>query len=300
MSILLRPEDRVLVQGATGRLGRSETRRMLRYGTPVLAGVTPGRGGSQVEGISVFDSVAEAVGYGATVSVLYVPAPRVLPAALESLDEGVRLVLITAEKVPMLDAAAIVERAEARGGRVVGPNSQGIVVPGVGMLGGIGDEKPNRLFAPGTVGVASRSGGMGTELCWTIKKAGFGISTYVSLGGEAVVGTRMLDAVFMFDDDDQTEAIVVFGEAGGTQEEDVAAALADGRIRTPVIALIVGRYIERFPGVRFGHTSSIIDGASGRASKKMEALADAGAHVVLDPDEIPPALSDLQILRMAT
>lgn len=289
MSILVDETTRVLVQGITGFQGRMDTAYCLEYGTRVVAGVTPGRGGQSVHGVPVFDTVAEALdAHPADATVLYVPAPALRDAVFEALDGGLRLLLAAAENVPLHDAAAIRAAAHDVGAWVVGPNSNGIISPGKSRLAGLGGPQPERDFFPGTVGVCSRSGGMCAEIAWTLGNAGLGVSTCISMGGDAITGMRMIDYVRAFDRDPDTDAIVLFGEPGSTHEQEVAAALAAGEIRTPVVALVAGEFQQRYPkGRSFGHFAAIITDDDHRVTVKRKVLAAAGAAVARSLSDIP-------------
>ena len=263
MSILIDRDQRVCVQGITGREGQARTQLMLDYGTNVVAGVTPGRGGAEVLGIPVFDSVSAAVATtGAIdVSVLFVPAKMVREAAIEAIDAGVKLVVLVADRVPVWDAMAIAERAAARGAEFLGPNTLGVLSPGravAGMLGGRA-ESARQWFKPPLptgVGIVSRSGGMSSSTGYYLGQAGVRISTIVHVGGDAVLGIRIPEAALRFENDAHTEAIVVFGEIGSSQEEELAELMRAGRVTKPVIAYIGGKAAKE--GTRFSHAGAII------------------------------------------
>ncbi len=285
MSILIDRDQRVCVQGITGREGQARTQLMLDYGTNVVAGVTPGRGGAEVLGIPVFDSVSAAVATtGAIdVSVLFVPAKMVREAAIEAIDAGVKLVVLVADRVPVWDAMAIAERAAARGAEFLGPNTLGVLSPGravAGMLGGRA-ESARQWFKPPLptgVGIVSRSGGMSSSTGYYLGQAGVRISTIVHVGGDAVLGIRIPEAALRFENDAHTEAIVVFGEIGSSQEEELAELMRAGRVTKPVIAYIGGKAAKE--GTRFSHAGAIIEGGRGTHAGKVQALRDAGATVV--------------------
>lgn len=292
MSILIDAATRVIVQGITGGVARVDTERCLRYGTRIVAGVSPGKGGESVHGVPVYDTVRRAVArHPADASVVYVPPAGVRAAVLEALDAGLTLVLVTAEFVPRHDVVDIVAAARAAGARLIGCNTNGIISPGRSRLGGIGGIDPGEIYRPGTIGICSRSGGMSAELSLALKDAGLGVSTCVSMGGDAVTGLRMPDYVALFEDDPDTEAIVLFGEPGTRNEQDVAALVAGGRISKPVVALIAGAFQERYPqGVSFGHAAAMIAGESDSATAKRRLLAEAGVHVAAALDDIPAIL----------
>jgi succinyl-CoA synthetase alpha subunit len=289
MSILLDGASRVLVQGISARQARTHLPYMLRYGTRVVAGVAPGRGGERIEGVPVYDTVAGACrDHEIDVSVLFVPALAAGDAALEAIEHGIPLVQVLAEGVPHHDTAHILERAEAHGVRVIGPNAQGMISPGKAKLGGTGGAEPERLFRPGPVGIISRSGGMGGEIGNALTRRGIGQSTYVSIGGDLLIGTGFAPLLELFEADPETRAVVIFGEPGTGHEEAVAALLRAGGFTKPLAALIVGNALERLPkGMSFGHTSSIIERGLGSPTRKKELLRAAGALVAESFAELP-------------
>jgi succinyl-CoA synthetase alpha subunit len=300
MSILIDESKRVIVQGITGREGMARARLMLDYGTRVVGGVTPGKGGAEVLGLPVFNSVPDAVTQlgGADISVLFVPAPMVKPAAIEALDAGVKLVVLVADRVPVWDAMEIAAAAKTNGANFLGPNTLGALSPGravVGMLGGRAESarawfKPPR---PTGVGIASRSGGMSSSTGYYLGQAGVRISTIVHVGGDAVLGLRIPDVALMFQDDPATEAIVIFGEIGSSQEEELADLMKAGRVTKPVVAYIGGKAAKE--GTRFSHAGAIIEGGKGTHAGKVEALRGAGATVVDSFGELPAAV--VSVLR---
>jgi succinyl-CoA synthetase alpha subunit len=281
VSILLDEHTRVVVMGANGRQAQRHVPFMRAYGTRVVAGVAPGRRDAAAA-YPIFDSLAqatEAVG-PVDLAVLFVPAALALGAAAEAIGGGVPTVVVLAEGVPFRDSVEIVRLAQAQGVRVIGPNCQGIISPGRAKVGASGGRAPERMFRPGRVGVVSRSGGMGAETCWLLSRAGIGQSTYVSIGGEAITGTRFGDIARLFDQDDGTDAIVCFGEPGTDQEEALAEDIARGAIRKPVIAYVTGDFVERLgTGRSFGHAGSVIGASTGSPSGKRRLLREAGAHV---------------------
>ena len=292
MSILIEAATRALVQGITGAVARIDTERCLRYGTRIVAGVSPGKGGEAVHGVPVYDSVRRALAtHPAEATVVYAPAAAVKEAVLEALDAGLRLILVTAEFVPAHDAAYIVAAARDCGARLIGCNTNGIISPGRCRLGGIGGIDPSEIYIPGTIGVCSRSGGMSAEISLTLKENGFGVSTCVSMGGDRITGMRMGDYLLLFEADPETEAVVLFGEPGTTNEQEAAELVARGRIRKPVLALVVGAFQERYPsGVSFGHAAAMIGSDTDTATAKRRALAQAGVHVCADLEDIPRLL----------
>ncbi len=305
MAILIDETKRVLVQGITGREGQARTRLMLDYGTKVVGGVTPGKGGTRVLGVPVFNSCGEAAaelgGGGAIdVSVLFVPAAGLKQAALDAVDAGIRLVVLVADRVPVWDAMEIAAAAKAKGARFVGPNTLGIASPGkavVGMIGGRA-ESAREWFKPplpgGTgVGVISRSGGMSSSTAYYCGQAGVRISSIVHIGGDAVLGLRIPEVAMMFEQDAATDAIVVFGEIGSSQEEELAELIAARRLTKPVIAYIGGKAATA--GTRFSHAGAIIEGNRGTHAGKVKALREAGVSVVDSFGELPEAV--VSVLR---
>lgn len=294
MSILLDRRSRVLVQGITGRQARLHVSYMRAYGTNVVAGVAPGRGGEDVDGVPVFDTVAGALERGrADISVLFVPGPAVKDAALEAIENRVPHVHILAEGVPHHDAAFVLERADETGVRVVGPNSQGMISPGKAKLGGTGGAEPDKLYRPGPVGIISRSGGMGGEIANLLSRNGIGQSTYVSIGGDLLIGTGFAPLLRLFEADAETAATVIFGEPGTGHEEEAARCVAAGEIAKPVVAFIAGEAMERLPkGLSFGHTSAMLERGRGSPTGKKRMLREAGVRVADRFADIPDLVRD--------
>jgi succinyl-CoA synthetase alpha subunit len=295
MAILVDETTRVLVQGITGREGRARAALMREYGTRLIAGCTPGRGGETVDGVPVYDTVAEAVEAhgGFDASVVYVPAPLVKDAALEAIAAGVGLTVLVGDRVPVWDVMAIARAARAAGVDFIGPNTLGVLSVGKGVLGMIGGraESARAWFRPGTMGVASRSGGMTSSTGYYLSRAGVGLSTLVHVGGDSIIGLPLPEVVTRFQADPATEAIALFGEIGGSQEERVAELLASGAVTKPVVAYIGGRAATS--GVRFSHAGAIVEGGRGTHEGKVAALRAAGAVVVDTFDELPAAAATL-------
>lgn len=286
-AIVPRRGEGVLVQGITGRQASFWTGLMLLSGTPVVAGVSPGRGGRQVEGVPVYDAVADVVQRHAVgTSVLFTPPKATRDAAIEAMESGVRRLVLLAEFVPRHDVLAIMEVARRTGSRVVGPNTAGLVVPGAGSIGIMPGFAPT-VFRPGSVGVVSRSGSLGCLVCLELVSAGLGQSAFVGVGGDAIVGTTTREAVEELAARPDTEAVVVVGEVGGVMEED--AALAVRGFDLPVVVLIAGRSAP--PGRRMGHAGAIVTGGKGMAEAKVAALREAGADVVDTAGDVAPAVS---------
>lgn len=289
MAILVDEKSKVIVQGITGREGMARTKLMKDYGTNVVAGVTPGKGGQEVYGVPVYNSVAEAVSKSGPcdISVIFVPATGVKAAALEALGAGIRLLVIVPDRVPIYDVLEIVAVAKEKEAKFVGPNTLGLISPGKAVLGMIGGraERAREWFKPGVVGVASRSGGMTSAISYYLSEAGIGQSTIIHVGGDAVVGLSLPEVVELFAQDDQTELIVIFGEIGTTQEERVAEIISQGKCSKPVIAFISGRAAKS--GTRFSHAGAIVEGSRGSYESKVAKLRKAGVYVVENIGEIP-------------
>jgi len=278
--ILVDERTRVLVQGITGYQAEFHTQRMLEFGTRVVAGTRPGKGGAMVHGVPVFDTVAEAVRQtGATASCIFVPAPFAKDAALEAISHRLDPVVIITEHVPVHDAVLVMAYARAQGVHVVGPNCPGLASPGRCKMGIM----PNHLFRQGPVGVVSRSGTLTYEIVASLTRAGVGQSTALGLGGDPVVGVSFQEALALFADDAQTEAVVLIGEIGGSAEEAAARFIASGYPK-PVVAYIAGRTAP--PGKRMGHAGAVISGSEGTAAAKVEALTAAGVAVAELPSQV--------------
>ena len=293
MAILVSEGTRVLVQGITGREGRARARLMRDYGTKVVAGCTPGRGGEIVDGTPVYDTVQEAVERhgGFDASVIFVPAPLVRDAALESISTGIPLTVLVGDRVPVWDVLDITRAAERAGVSFLGPNTLGVLSVGKGVLGMIGGraESARAWFKPGPVGVASRSGGMTSSTGYYLSRNGVGLSTLVHVGGDGIVGLPLPEVVRLFEGDEETSCIAMFGEIGGSQEERVAEMIAGGELTKPVVAFIGGRVATS--GVRFSHAGAIVEGGRGTHEGKVAALRAAGATVVDAFDELPAAVA---------
>ena len=295
MAILIDRTKRVLVQGITGREGLTRTRLMKAYGTQVVAGVTPGKGGHKVEGTPVFDTVGEAWEHVGPldISVLFIPAPLVKSAALEAIAAGIKLLVIVPDRVPTYDVLEIIDAAQRAGAQFVGPNTLGVLSPDQGVLGMMGGRAASarEWFFPGPVGVTSRSGGITTSMAYYLARAGIGTSTLVHVGGDPIVGLPHPSVMRLFERDPQTRAVVMFGEIGTSQEEQVADLIAAGELTKPVIAYIGGKGARR--GTRFSHAGAIIEGERGTHEGKVARLRDAGATVVESFGDIPQATRDV-------
>ena len=284
MSILVDKETRLLVQGITGREGSFHTTQMVEYGTNVVAGVTPGRKGEQVAGVPVFDTVAAAVAEtGANTSIIYVPARFAPDAIYEAVDNGIALVICITEGVPVVDMVPVYAHVRASGARLIGPNCPGLITPGDAKVGIM----PGFIHEPGPVGLVSRSGTLTYEVVDALTKAGLGQSTAVGIGGDPIIGTSFVDALRLFQDDPKTEAIVMIGEIGGSDEEEAAEFIA-ANVTKPMAGFIAGRTAP--PGKRMGHAGAIIAGGTGTAAEKIAALEGAGVRVAESPSQVPALL----------
>ena len=288
MGILVDENTRVIVQGITGREGSFHTKLMLQYGTKVVAGVTPGRGGTTVEGVPVYDTVAEAVKEHpeANTSIIFVPARFAADAVYEAVDAGIKVIVVITEHIPVHDALRFVNYAKEKGAVVIGPNCPGIITPGKTKVGIM----PGHIFTPGPVGVMSRSGTLTYEISYFLTKAGLGQSTVIGVGGDPITGLTFPEVVEMFEKDPQTKAIVMIGEIGGDAEERVALMVRQGKIKKPIVAFIAGRTAPE--GKRMGHAGAIIMLGTGAYKDKVAALEAAGIRVARTPYEVPKLVQE--------
>jgi len=297
MSILLSKDFTFLVQGITGREAVNLTRECLDYGSRVVGGVTPGRKGREVHGVPVFDTVEQAVAHhGSPVdgSVVTVPPAFTKDAVLEATENEIGLIVVVTERIPRGDVAQMVELAGMRGARIIGPNCLGLIVPGVCKMGGIGGPAKDaaKAYAPGAVGVMSRSGGMTTEISSSLTAAGLGVSTAISIGGDAIIGSTYAELMPLFESDEQTEAIVIYTEPGGRMEAQLAEWVTEHASRLPIVAFMAGKFMddEEMKGMSFGHAGTIVEGEEDTAAQKIARLEGAGISVVERIDEISDAV----------
>jgi succinyl-CoA synthetase alpha subunit len=288
MSVLVDKNTRVLIQGITGSAGSTHAHHMLEYGTQLVAGVTPGKGGQLFEGkVPVFNTVAEAVREtGANASCIFVPPPFAADSVLEASDAGIPLVICITEGIPILDEAKIRPFLEARGTRMIGPNCPGLITPGECKIGIM----PGYIHKRGSVGVVSRSGTLTYEAVWQLSNLDLGQTTCIGIGGDPIQGTDFVDVLKLFNADDETEGIVLVGEIGGTMEEEAAAFIKD-HVKKPVVSFIGGQTAP--PGKRMGHAGAIIQGGKGTAEEKNRVLTEAGVHVVQSPADIGAKMKEV-------
>jgi succinyl-CoA synthetase alpha subunit len=278
--ILVDKNTKVVVQGATGKMGSAHAKRMIEYGTNIVAGVTPGKGGESIHGKPVFDTVGEAVAKtGATCSVIFVPPYLALDAGMEALDAGIELLVLITEGIPPQDTAKLVAQVKAKGAKLIGPNCPGIITPGQSLIGIL----PGSIFKAGPVGMVSKSGTLTYEIALALTENGLGQSTCVGTGGDPIKGLDYKEVLTLFENDPQTEVIVMIGEIGGNAEED-AAEFIKANIKKPVIGFIAGQTAP--PGKRMGHAGAIISGGKGTAESKLESFRANGVLVAMTPSEV--------------
>jgi succinyl-CoA synthetase alpha subunit len=287
MSILLDEKSRVVIQGITGSEGSFHTREAVKMGTNIVAGVTPGKGGANLDGIPVYDSVGEAVAkQKANVTGILTPAAFTPDAVFEAIEAGVELIICLTEGVPVMEMIRVKQALKGSVARMIGPNCPGITTPGVGKVGFM----PNFIHKKGNVGVISRSGTLTYEVIWQLTNLGIGQSTSVGIGGDPIVGSGFTDILALFEQDPQTEAIVMIGEIGGTAEEE-AAEFISSQVKKPVVSFIAGRTAP--PGRRMGHAGAIISGGKGTAADKFKALENAGVTVEKNPAELGLRIAEI-------
>lgn len=281
MPILVGLQTKVVIQGITGNQGSFHTRLMSEYGTKIVAGVTPGKGGTRVDDIPVFDTVASALeARNANASVVFVPAPFAKEAAMEAIDSGLNPVVVITEGIPARDAMTMLAYARQRGTTIIGPNTPGIITPGEAKLGIM----PGSAFSPGKIGVVSRSGTLTYEISASLTHQGLGQSTCLGIGGDPVTGLDFVDVLRMFREDALTDYVVLIGEIGGSAEEDAAEYIKETKYPKPVVAYVAGRAAP--PGKRMGHAGAIITGSEGTAAAKVERLTEAGVRVAEAPSDL--------------
>ncbi len=289
MAILVSKETKILIQGITGKSGMQTTAELLDYGMQVVGGVTPGKGGKEVSGVHVFNSVKEAIETVGMVDVsqIYVPPLMVLDAVKEAIEAGVKFLHIFVEKIPVLDAAKILAFAKKNDVRVLGPASVGAISPGEGKIGSIGGPNPNGVFSKGIVGIISKSGGMCSELGLLVTSGGYGQSTVVGTGGDLLTGTSFAELLELFEQDTGTKVVVAFGEVGGSSEIEAAKFIKEKRFTKPLIIFLAGKFAEKLPkDTSLGHAGAIV-GLEATMDQKVKTLQDSGAIVAENFEDIP-------------
>ncbi len=290
MAILVHKDFTFIVQGITGREALNFTRECLEYGSKIVGGVTPGKGGRDVYGVPVYNTVREITSTkrvdGAVVTV---PAMFAADAAFEAIDAGIKLVVIITEGIPRRDASAVIEYAGLHGARVIGPNCLGVIVPDVCRFGSLGGPAVDcrKAFKPGIVGVMSRSGGMTTEICNALSAAGLGESTAISIGGDPVVGTSYAELMPLFEKDTGTKAIVIYSEPGGSMEAELSRWAQENKSRLPIVAFVAGRFMDEMPGMSFGHAGTVVEKKVDSPADKIRRMRGAGISVAEEIGDIP-------------
>jgi succinyl-CoA synthetase alpha subunit len=290
MSILINADTTFIVQGITGREAVNLTRENLDYGAKIVGGVTPGRAGRDIYGVPVHDCVRDITAKTRVDgSVVCVPPRFTRDAVFEALENGIKLIVVVTERIPRREVAQMVELAELRGARLIGPNCLGLISPGEAKMGGIGGPAANTrtAYSKGPIGVMSRSGGMTTEIANTLTAAGLGQSTAVSIGGDAIIGTSYAELMPFFEADPETRAIAIYSEPGGRMEAELADWVRENNSRLPIVAFMAGRFMDDMPGMRFGHAGTIVEGKADTTADKIERMRAAGISVAERIEEIP-------------
>ena len=295
MSILINSETTFIVQGITGREAVNLTRENLDYGAKIVGGVTPGRAGRDVYGVQVYDCVRDITAKTRVDgSVVCVPPRFTRDAVFEALENGIKLIVVVTERIPRKEVAQMVELANLRGARIIGPNCLGIISPGEAKMGGVGGPAANTktAYTKGSIGIMSRSGGMTTEIASTLTAAGMGQSTAVSIGGDAIIGTSYAELMPLFEADPQTQAIAIYSEPGGRMEAELAEWIQENNSRLPIVAFMAGRFMDEMPGMRFGHAGTIVEGKADTTAEKIKRMKAAGIAVAERISDIPKMLQE--------
>ncbi len=295
MSILINSDTTFIVQGITGREAVNLTRENLDYGAKIVGGVTPGRAGREIYGVQVYDCVRDITAKTRVDgSVVCVPPRFTRDAVFEAIENGIKLIVIVTERIPRKQVAQMVELANLRGARIIGPNCLGIISPGEAKMGGVGGPAANTktAYTKGSIGVMSRSGGMTTEIASTLTAAGMGQSTAVSIGGDAIIGTTYAELMPLFEADPQTKAIAIYSEPGGRMEAELADWVQNNDSRLPIVAFMAGRFMDEMPGMRFGHAGTIVEGKADTTAEKIRRMKAAGISVAERIEEIPKMIAE--------
>jgi succinyl-CoA synthetase alpha subunit len=295
LSILINSDTTFIVQGITGREAVSLTRENLDYGAKIVGGVTPGRSGRDVYGVQVYDCVRDITAKTRVDgSVVCVPPRFTRDAVFEAIENGIKLIVIVTERIPRREVAQMIELANLRGARIIGPNCLGIISPGEAKMGGVGGPAANTktAYSKGSIGVMSRSGGMTTEIASTLTAAGMGQSTAVSIGGDAIIGTSYAELMPLFEADPQTKAIAIYSEPGGRMEAELADWILQNNSRLPIVAFMAGRFMDEMPGMRFGHAGTIVEGKADTTAEKIKRMKAAGIAVAERIEEIAKMLAE--------
>ena len=295
MSILINSDTTFIVQGITGREAVNLTRENLDYGAKIVGGVTPGRAGREVYGVQVYDCVRDITAKTRVDgAVVCVPPRFTRDAVFEAIENGIKLIVVVTERIPRREVAQMVELANLRGARIIGPNCLGIISPGEAKMGGVGGPaaNTNTAYTKGPIGVMSRSGGMTTEIASTLTAAGLGQSTAVSIGGDAIIGTTYAELMPLYEADPQTKAIAIYSEPGGRMEAELADWIQQNDSRLPVVAFMAGRFMDEMPGMRFGHAGTIVEGKADTTAEKIKRMKEAGIAVAERIEEIPKMIAE--------
>jgi succinyl-CoA synthetase alpha subunit len=295
LSILINSDTTFIVQGITGREAVNLTRENLDYGAKIVGGVTPGRSGRDVYGVQVYDCVRDITAKTRVDgSVVCVPPRFTRDAVFEAIENGIKLIVIVTERIPRREVAQMIELANLRGARIIGPNCLGIISPGEAKMGGVGGPAANTktAYSKGSIGVMSRSGGMTTEIASTLTAAGMGQSTAVSIGGDAIIGTSYAELMPLFEADPQTKAIAIYSEPGGRMEAELADWIQQNNSRLPIVAFMAGRFMDEMPGMRFGHAGTIVEGKADTTAEKIKRMKAAGIAVAERIEEIAKMLAE--------
>jgi succinyl-CoA synthetase alpha subunit len=295
LSILISSDTTFIVQGITGREAVNLTRENLDYGAKIVGGVTPGRAGREVYGVQVYDCVRDITAKTRVDgSVVCVPPSFTRDAVFEALENGIKLIVVVTERIPRKQVAQMVELANLRGARIIGPNCLGIISPGEAKMGGVGGPaaNTNTAYTKGSIGVMSRSGGMTTEIASTLTAAGMGQSTAVSIGGDAIIGTTYAELMPLYEADPQTKAIAIYSEPGGRMEAELADWIQKNNSRLPIVAFMAGRFMDEMPGMRFGHAGTIVEGKADTTAEKIKRMKAAGIAVAERIEEIPKMIAE--------